>query len=280
MTIFYGSLIIGNQWSGNFTVDKNAPNFKNILKKEQDTVCGYADLVTSTTDEMCDDLHQTLGIETFTITNGFDYPEEKVAKGIAKGKGEFTFPMTIVHTGSFYGGTRDPAIFMEALAKLRDENIISNGDVEVHFYGAYLDDVHDIKNNPRYRDFIKVQGLVTREEVMRVSDEADLLLLIGFIGAKGKGVATGKIYEYLSTGTPVIAVEGYDGVVTEILTNTGCGVDIKMDSESVADHLRQYFQSKKLDFYNPKLDEIMQYSRLNQSKKLWEKINEMRSIKD
>ena len=55
-------------------------------------------------------------------------------------------------------------------------------------------------------------------------DSEVLLLLIPESGGRGKGVLTGKVFEYLAAERPIFAVVPADGAAADLVRETGAGV--------------------------------------------------------
>ncbi len=51
-----------------------------------------------------------------------------------------------------------------------------------------------------------------------------LLLLIPEAGGRGRGVLSGKVFEYLAAERPILAVVPPDGAAAKLLRDTGAGV--------------------------------------------------------
>jgi glycosyltransferase involved in cell wall biosynthesis len=147
-----------------------------------------------------------------TIPNGCDFD---VVAGLAYPRGD-RFRLT--HAGSFFG-KRDPKPFLRALAASGLD------DVTVRFLGDF---------RPGDREFMESLGLagrveliehVPRRESLRLQRDSDaLLLLIPEAGGRGRGILSGKVFEYLAAERPVLAVVPPDGAAAQLVRDTGAGV--------------------------------------------------------
>src|SRR5439155_9020565 len=87
---------------------------------------------------------------------------------------------------------------------------------------------------PGDREFMEGLGLagrvelidhVPRRESLRLQRESDvLLLLIPEAGGRGRGVLSGKVFEYLAAERPILAVVPPDGAAAELIQETHAGV--------------------------------------------------------
>src|SRR5262249_26037875 len=60
-------------------------------------------------------------------------------------------------------------------------------------------------------------------------DSEALLLLIPDAGGRGRGVLSGKVFEYLAAERPILAVVPEEGAAAELLRATGAGVVVAPD---------------------------------------------------
>ena len=64
-------------------------------------------------------------------------------------------------------------------------------------------------------------------ELQRESEA--LLLLIPEAGGRGRGVLSGKVFEYLAAERPILAVVPTDGAAAELLREIGAGIVVAPD---------------------------------------------------
>src|SRR5262249_53816655 len=74
-------------------------------------------------------------------------------------------------------------------------------------------------------DRLELVGYAARAEALRLQRESEvLLLLIPDAGGRGKGVLSGKVFEYLAVGRPILAVVPPDGAAAALIEEAGAGV--------------------------------------------------------
>jgi glycosyltransferase involved in cell wall biosynthesis len=79
-------------------------------------------------------------------------------------------------------------------------------------------------------DRVELLPHVPRRESLRLQRESDvLLLLIPEAGGRGRGILSGKVFEYLAAERPVLAVVPEDGAAAELIRDTGAGVVVGPD---------------------------------------------------
>jgi glycosyltransferase involved in cell wall biosynthesis len=147
-----------------------------------------------------------------TIANGSDFDD---FAGLAYSRGD-RFRLT--HAGSFFG-KRDPKPFLRALA---DSGL---DDVTVRFVGDFRPGDREYMESLGLGDRVEVIDYVPRRESLRLQRDSDaLLLLIPDAGGRGRGVLSGKVFEYLAAERPVLAVVPPDGAAAQLVRETGAGV--------------------------------------------------------
>src|SRR5438477_6754700 len=147
-----------------------------------------------------------------TIANGSDFDD---FAGLTYTRGD---RLRITHAGSFFG-RRDPRPFLQALADSGLE------DVTVRFVGDF---------RPADREFMEALGLADRVELipyvprrrsLALQRDSDvLLLLIPEAGGRGKGVLSGKVFEYVAAERPILAAIPPDGAAAALIRETNAGV--------------------------------------------------------
>jgi glycosyltransferase involved in cell wall biosynthesis len=154
------------------------------------------------------------------ITNGFD-PEEFQAAGP-----ELTKAFSITYTGQIHQGKQDPGLLLEVIADLVREGILCGSEVRLRFYGPAAPWLAALVQHYGLDGLVKIHGPVPRGTALAHQRESQLLLLLGWTDATEAGVYTGKLFEYLGSRRPILAVGGPPGVVSELLDETLAGVHV------------------------------------------------------
>jgi glycosyltransferase involved in cell wall biosynthesis len=141
------------------------------------------------------------------IRNGYDFqiPEKQ----------EFNAVFTLAYIGTFYGA-RKPHYFFEALKNFMDKQ--ENIALQLQLIG--------VGSAIQIPDFIRQQTLVTNkvlhEEALSYMLKADGLLLL-HPQSSYKGVYTGKIFEYLASLKPIIAMVDQSDVAAQLIVECNAG---------------------------------------------------------
>jgi len=161
-----------------------------------------------------------------TIANGSDFDD---FAGLPYERGE---RFRITHTGSFFG-KRDPRPFLTALAD-------SGLDVTARFVGDFRTADREWAEELGLGDRLELHPYVPRRRSLELQRDSEaLLLLIPEAGGRGKGVLSGKVFEYLAAERPILASVPPDGAAARLIEETGAGVVAPPDDPAaIADALR------------------------------------------
>ena len=157
------------------------------------------------------------GKSIYVISNGFDPVE------VSSPCAGLTDKFTITYTGNLYPGKQSPEPLFAALRDLIAQRIMDAKDVEVRFYGAEAGWIDKQAERHGLRDIVKQFGIVPREVALNRQRESQLLLFIKWNDPKERGAYSAKVFEYLAARRPILAVGGYDDVVSELLDETRTG---------------------------------------------------------
>jgi glycosyltransferase involved in cell wall biosynthesis len=174
-----------------------------------------------------------------TIANGCDFDD------FAGLEHHTSDRLRITHAGHFHG-KRDPRPFLRALAESGLD------DVVVRFAGDFRAADREYAESLGLGDRVELLGEVSRRRSLELQRDSDvLLLLIPESGGRGKGVLTGKIYEYLAAERPILAAVPPDGAAAQLVRDAGAGVVVPSDDvealrEALLD-LHRRWQDGRLD---------------------------------
>jgi glycosyltransferase involved in cell wall biosynthesis len=203
------------------------------------------------------------------IENGYD---EEVFSSIVPRKDHVVGEqMIFLHSGIIYPDERNPGPLFRAIRELLEENQLPSGSIKIRFRAA--------------RHEVEVMSLVKRYELEGIVEclppvayaaailemlEADVLLVLQ--GRQFNSQVPAKIYEYLRTGRPLLAlidregdtrraVEQYDGVAIADIESTS---EIK---KKIFD-LYQGWSQQRLRFFQSNIEKVRANSRASQSREL------------
>jgi glycosyltransferase involved in cell wall biosynthesis len=175
-------------------------------------VAHSADAITCVSDAIADEARgfSPKG-KVVTISNGCDF-DDFAGLDYTPGK-----RFRITHTGSFFG-KRDPRPFLTALAE-------SGLDAVARFLGDFRPADLEWAETLGLGDRLELLPYASRRRSLELQRDSDaLLLLIPEADGRGRGVLSGKVFEYLAAERPILAAVPPDGAAAKLIRETGAGV--------------------------------------------------------
>jgi len=132
----------------------------------------------------------------------------------------------IVYTGQIYSKHQDIFKVVNSINDLIRDRALDAGAIALDLYGSSSEQVARLCGGATGGGlgFIHCHGVVSIEESHRAQGQAGILLLLNWEDPEEKGVASTKLYEYLSTGRPILATGGHgDDYIDSLLHRTGAG---------------------------------------------------------
>lgn len=189
------------------------------------------------------------------ITNGFDV--EKVKKQVLDSK------FSLAHIGSFLS-ERNPKILWETLAELCFENKGFKNNLQIKLIGAVSETVLQTISDFNLLQNVLNLGYLSHNEALVHQRRAQVLLLIEIDSPETKSIIPGKLFEYLVSKRPIIAIGPKNSDFAEIINHTNSGAFFEYNQ-------KQLLKSKILEYYTLYLSKnlkvfpvgVDQYSRKN-----------------
>ncbi|MDD3050480.1 MAG: glycosyltransferase [Candidatus Cloacimonetes bacterium] len=164
--------------------------------------------------ELVESFGQHLEEKIHVMYNGWD--EEDFAD-ISVPK-EHNNKITFSYIGNFYG-SRSTNYFIEAVKQLLKENELPD-DIVFSFTGNYYYQTIEAMNDESLKGLIEICPQTVHNEAVKKMMESDCLLL--FIPSTDRGsTLTGKIFEYIRTHKPILAMIPPIGEAADILRSCG-----------------------------------------------------------
>lgn len=238
------------------------PNFliRKIQKKELNIVGKNANLITTVSNELTYDLSKFFNKEVYNITNGFDLTFETLNSRILKNRINKVKEVKIVYTGMLYQGYRDPTPIIKAVELINKIDKYKD-IVKIYFYGTSSTSIDEFISNQN-SSFIIKGGHLPQDIAIKMQLDADFLLLLESSSENAKGVLTGKIFEYMASGNPILSLGSKkNSAISKILIETKSGKSYENDINDLMNDIINYINTSNIDWFKPDVNEIFKYSR-------------------
>lgn len=205
----------------------------------------------------------------FTILNGFD--EEDTFKGQIIPDKKFS----LAHIGTLVK-TRNPESLWKVLSELTNVEENFKNDLEIKLVGKADISVQDSIERSGLKSYVNRIEYMDHNEVVKVQQQSQVLLLLLNNTPNAKGILTGKFFEYLAAGRPILCIGPPDGDAAKIIfkTNSGSVMDFS-NEKKIREIILQYYQLYKENRLKTESKNIESYSRKELTKQLAEVLNEI-----
>ena len=175
---------------------------------------------------------------------------------------------SLAHIGSFLS-ERNPVILWESLAELIHEIPDFKSHLELKLIGAVSQEVLDTISQFNLDLYLNNLGYVSHSEAVLYQRNSQVLLLIEINSEETKSIIPGKLFEYMVSNRPIIAIGPKDSDFAEIITETNTGVFFEYSEKeklkgAIITYYNQFLEGK-LQSYGVGLQK---YSRKNLTKEL------------
>ena len=169
---------------------------------------------------------------------------------------------TLSYTGSIYPVAQNGELVARALRDLVDEGKLHK--IHLQFINAGKDGLYWKRLLEKYHlgDLLVNYGIVPHRDSLAIQKKSHLNILLSWASTEVSGILTGKLFEYLSAGTPIIAVINgqFDPELHELIAETAHG-ELFYDSDIGLDNLKNFIYRHYLAWQNghsylPKLNEF------------------------
>jgi glycosyltransferase involved in cell wall biosynthesis len=245
-----------------------AANEHKILERK---VLNGADVILVTSKNTKKEFKKKTNQPIEVITNGYDL--ENVSKQTLDKK------FSLAHIGSFLS-ERNPINLWLSLAELIKEIPEFASHLELKLIGTVSKDILDTIHSYNLSDYLNCMGYVSHQEALIQQRKSQVLLLIEINSVNTISIIPGKIFEYMVTERPIIAIGPRGSEFADIITNTNTGAFFDYAEKAA-------LKAVILDYYKKFLDQNLQthavglekYSRKNLTEKLAKLILEPKTPK-
>lgn len=153
-----------------------------------------------------------------SITNGYD-EENFSGLNIPTQTDRFT----INYSGLLYSGHRSIEPVLQAIQQLHEEKAIELSDIKFRVVGNVVPENTVVAQRFGLSDILVQMGYLSHREALQSNLDSNLLLLLIGEGDKLKSFYSAKLFEYLRSGRPILAIAPKNGVVDQVLRESGHG---------------------------------------------------------
>lgn len=167
------------------------------------------------------------------ITNGYDI------ENIIKKTLDCQF--SLAHIGSFLS-ERNPQILWQVLSELIQENEDFATHFELKLIGAVSSEVLESIEKYQLNPFVNNLGYVSHEEALQEQRSSQVLLLVEIDSHETKCIIPGKLFEYLVSERPILAIGPNDTDFEKIIKATNSGTFFNyQEKEALKNQILNYF---------------------------------------
>ena len=192
-------------------------------RRLEEKVLRSADAVVAVTRSMQEEFAGKGAKNTFFIPNGYD-PDDFTEQAPVNPK-----KFRIVYIGSI-NPARNPEVLWHVLKELTKDPAFAE-ELEILLIGKTDISVRKSLKEKDLEKYTVLQDYLPHEDIFRVEREAAVLLLLINRTSNAKGIITGKIFEYLTSGRPVLSIGPPDGEAARILEETNTGTTVAPDDQ-------------------------------------------------
>ncbi|MDX1636834.1 MAG: glycosyltransferase family 4 protein [Balneolaceae bacterium] len=241
-----------------------------IDKKMERSVLSSADEVIVISDSMADIQRDILARPYHVIPNGFDPDDFDIPADDPEYDGNRGENSRFLIR--FVGSVRDGAIpegFLKALAAVQDRS-----KFRMEFIGNAHPSLQRWIERLGLQDSVELKSYVPHEEAIRAMCRADLLLLSISKTPGSELILTGKLFEYLGSGTPVLFLGTTSGDAADVIREVGQGACFEHDQvREITRFLEEFDSTIARSLSKPRGDRQHPYSRIRLTEQLAELIH-------
>ncbi|KAB1154854.1 glycosyltransferase family 4 protein [Flavobacterium luteum] len=184
-------------------------------KMLEKTVLNTADTIIVTSNTTKTEFQAITNKPIEVITNGYDI--EKIEPQPLDKK------FTLAHIGSLLS-ERNPIILWQVLSELVNDVPDFASHFELKLIGTVSQEILDTLNSYNLKKLVNYIGYLSHREAIAHQRKSQVLLLIEINSKDTMSIIPGKLFEYMVSERPILAIGPRGSDFAEIITNTNTGV--------------------------------------------------------
>ena len=187
-----------------------------------------------------------------------------------------TLPFTMSHIG-IVGANRNPETLWSAIADIVETQNFVSLPIRIRLIGQVDNSVVESIKRNRIEKNVEIIPYIPHNQVIAEQQKSDVLLLFVNNTPNAKGILTGKIFEYMASGRPILCIGPEDGDSARILNETQTGITVDFDDkEKMKSVILDFMNKHKENQLVTKHSELVEkYSRRNLTKEFVKILNEI-----
>lgn len=206
-------------------------------KELESLVLNTADLILVTSKVTKNEFKTITSKPIKVITNGYDMVAPEMVSLDRK--------FTISHIGSLLS-ERNPQVLWEVLSELVSGNPLFSDSFQLNLIGTISEEVLDSIYENDLTDYTNSIGYVSHNEAIKYQQKSQVLLLIEINSDETKCIIPGKLFEYMVSKRPILAIGPEGSDIESIISETETGKYFRYsEKEVLKSTIMSYFDRYK-----------------------------------
>ena len=219
---------------------------------------------------MAEDLNHFSKVPKTVITNGYDDADFTAIQGNSSTE------LNITYLGVM-NESRNPHAFWQAIAAIRAKNTIHPRELRIHIVGQIDVTTEQSIREAGIDEMVIRHGYVSHSRALELMSQAGMLLLVINRTSNNKTILTGKIFEYIASGKPILCIGPKDGDAADILSEVESAHVFEYDeTEAIENFVTDSYRSfRNGTLISNDVNKSSKYTRKNLTEKLATVLNQI-----
>ncbi len=243
------------------------PSVKRRHKKLRDKVLINSNSVIVTSEKL-KKLYKEIAPNIFKITNGYDYEYSTV---------NIDSKFSISHIGSLYP-ERNPKYLWDIIDEICINNEEFRSNLQINFIGNTSEKIIKYLSNKTFKSCVKFFDYVDYKRAIEFMCSSQILLMVEVNDNDSSYAIPGKLFDYLNSKRPIIAIGPDKSEVNQILYDTNAGKFFNYnESINLKLHIENLYNQYEMGSISYNAKNISIYRRKNLTEELSKIINKVSS---